>query len=49
MLSCDYNGWNDPPEDQREALDAYEAAAEKACTIRNTPPHRTADARARAR
>jgi hypothetical protein len=30
MLSCDYNGWNDAPEDEREALDAYEAAAEKA-------------------
>ena len=30
MLSCDYNGWNDTPEDEREALDAYEAAAEKA-------------------
>ena len=29
MLSCDYNGWNDAPEDEREALDAYEAAAEK--------------------
>jgi hypothetical protein len=30
VLSCDYNGWNDAPEDEREALDAYEAAAEKA-------------------
>jgi hypothetical protein len=30
MLSCDYNGWNDVPEDEREELDAYEAAAEKA-------------------
>jgi hypothetical protein len=30
MLSCDYNGWNDAPEDEREALDAYETAAEKA-------------------
>jgi hypothetical protein len=29
MLSCDCNGWNDTPEDEREALDAYEAAAEK--------------------
>jgi hypothetical protein len=29
VLSCDYNGWNDAPEDEREALDAYEAAAEK--------------------
>jgi len=30
VLICDYNGWNDAPEDEREALDAYEAAAEKA-------------------
>ena len=30
MLSCDYNGWNDVREDEREALDAYEAAAEEA-------------------
>jgi hypothetical protein len=30
MLICDYNGWNDAPEDEREALDAYETAAEKA-------------------
>jgi hypothetical protein len=30
MLSCDYNGWNDAPEDEREALDAYEAAGERA-------------------
>ena len=29
-MSCDYNGWNDAPEDEREALDAYEAAGEKA-------------------
>lgn len=29
LLSCDYNGWNEAPEDEREALDAYEAAAEK--------------------
>jgi hypothetical protein len=24
MLSCDYNGWNDAPEDEREALDGLE-------------------------
>jgi hypothetical protein len=29
-MSCDYNGWNDAPEGEREALDAYEATAEKA-------------------
>ena len=30
MLSCDFNGWSDVPEDEREALDVYEAAVEKA-------------------
>jgi hypothetical protein len=30
VLTCDYNGWNDTPEDEREALDAYEVEAEKA-------------------
>jgi hypothetical protein len=23
MLSCDYNGWTDAPEDEREELDRY--------------------------
>ena len=23
MLSCDYNGWTDAPEDEREGLDLY--------------------------
>ena len=23
MLSCDYNGWTDAPEDEREELDCY--------------------------
>lgn len=23
MLSCDYNGWNDMPEDEREWVDEY--------------------------
>jgi hypothetical protein len=36
VMSCDYNGWNDAPEDEREALDAYEAAAEKATASRRT-------------
>ncbi len=35
MLSCDYNGWNDAPEDEREALEAYEAAAERATVALN--------------
>ncbi len=26
MFSCDYNGWADVPEDEREAIDAFEAA-----------------------
>jgi hypothetical protein len=25
MLSCDYNGWADVPEEEREAIDAFEA------------------------
>jgi hypothetical protein len=24
MFSCDYNGWADVPEEEREALDAFE-------------------------
>ena len=36
MLSCDYNGWSDAPEDEREALDAYETAAEKARVARGS-------------
>jgi hypothetical protein len=24
MFSCDYNGWADVPEEEREAIDAYE-------------------------
>jgi|1185.fasta_scaffold551841_1 hypothetical protein len=34
MLSCDYNGWNDVSEDEREALEAYEAAAEASLAAR---------------
>jgi hypothetical protein len=26
MFSCDYNGWADVPEEEREALDVFEAA-----------------------
>jgi hypothetical protein len=25
MFSCDYNGWADVPEEEREGLDAFEA------------------------
>ena len=26
MFSCDYNGWADVPEEEREAIDVYEAS-----------------------
>jgi hypothetical protein len=26
MLSCDYNGWADVPEEEREGIEAFEAA-----------------------
>ncbi len=26
MFSCDYNGWADVPEEEREAIQAFEAA-----------------------
>ncbi|HEU4682617.1 MAG TPA: hypothetical protein VFS51_12760 [Gemmatimonadales bacterium] len=26
MFSCDYNGWADVPEEEREGMDAFEAA-----------------------
>ena len=26
MFSCDYNGWADVPEEEREAIEAFEAA-----------------------
>jgi hypothetical protein len=26
MISCSYNGWTDLPEEEREAMDAFEAA-----------------------
>ena len=27
MLSCDYNGWADVPEEEREAMDVFEASS----------------------
>jgi hypothetical protein len=27
VFSCDYNGWADVPEDEREAVEAFESAA----------------------
>jgi hypothetical protein len=38
MLVCDYNGWADAPEDEREALEALELGAA-------SPPPRTSAAR----
>jgi hypothetical protein len=32
MLSCDYNGWADVPEEEREGLDVFESGHELACT-----------------
>lgn len=26
MISCNYNGWADVPEEEREAMDAFEAS-----------------------
>jgi hypothetical protein len=26
VFSCDYNGWSDVPEEEREAIEAFEAA-----------------------
>ena len=28
MFSCDYNGWADVPEDEREAMQAFESASQ---------------------
>lgn len=49
MLSCSYNGWTDAPEEEREALDAYDAAIparpprqEGASHTPDEPPKRTA-------
>jgi hypothetical protein len=36
MLSCTYNGWDDAPEDEREALDEYERSAVEYCVT--APP-----------
>jgi hypothetical protein len=27
MFSCDYNGWADVPEEEREGIDTFEAAS----------------------
>lgn len=33
MFSCDYNGWADVPEDEREGIEAFEAAQ----SVRDAP------------
>jgi hypothetical protein len=33
MFSCDYNGWADVPEEEREAIDAFEAAEQATVTL----------------
>jgi len=44
VFSCDYNGWTDVPEEEREAIDAFEAArplpvARPVRLVLRTPPH----------
>lgn len=54
-MVCDYNGWNDAPEDEREALDLIEASlAPRALVVLpkvqpDTPPVRMAEASTRRR
>ena len=38
VISCDYNGWADVPEEEREGLDAFEAAAPLDLPSAGTPP-----------
>ena len=38
MFSCTYNGWGDAPEDEREALDAYDAAVARTELVRPPEP-----------
>lgn len=45
MISCGYNGWADVPEDQREALEIWEAKD----TLPAAPPHRAPAAQSRVR
>jgi len=37
MFSCDYNGWADVPEEEREAIDAFEAADRTPATLVYAP------------
>ena len=44
MFSCDYNGWADVPEEEREGIEAFEAAFQTppelvvSFTTRQPPP-----------
>jgi hypothetical protein len=37
VFSCDYNGWADVPEEEREGIDAFEAAGPPSASM-ITPP-----------
>jgi hypothetical protein len=37
VFSCDYNGWANVPEEEREGIDAFEAAGSPSASI-TTPP-----------
>ena len=38
MFSCDYNGWADVPEEEREGIDAFEAAQLSGSSTPPAPP-----------
>jgi hypothetical protein len=38
VFSCDYNGWADVPEEEREGIDAFEAAGPPSAASMTTPP-----------
>jgi hypothetical protein len=38
VFSCDYNGWADVPEEEREGIDAFEDAGLPSAASMATPP-----------
>jgi hypothetical protein len=38
VFSCDYNGWADVPEEEREAIEAFEAALQVPLSAAVQPP-----------
>jgi hypothetical protein len=36
MISCNYNGWADAPEDEREGLDVFEATRTGSANVSET-------------